>query len=385
MSSTHGKKRHFQQWKKGSSSNPQRGLPGILLTCETGRESKCRREALQILQHDWDQQQLQLRNPEASVAEENSERNEVKGGEDVGTTCTNTPQEDQKKAATSSLSLEDELALLKSSSKNKKAKNSYYGEASPFEPYDTGVRGVVLLLCTGCQFLVPPRAKPASVVADGGDGAPDTKKAKLGEKTEESDIKDVTTSCVAEVRSTPSANSLSENDHGYDSVTKNAPLPAWNPVDVVRRVVEDIEKGRAGSFPSSRFIARMIPVQATCFSGVEEIRYAVQSLVTDTLQKYQSDDANRKLITFAIQTKIRICGHLERDQIIEAVGKQVVKSAPGWKVNLTKPDYTIVIEVCKNVAGVSVIRSEQLLHTSTRKFNIAELRTTVALSNNEDE
>lgn len=381
MSSTHGKKRHYLQWKKGGTSNPQRGAPGVLVTCESGREEKCRWEALQILQHDWDRQQQQQQNRQTSSAvEEKAEKNVGT----VGTTSTNTPQ-DQKKATSPSLRLEEELALLRNSNKNKKAKSTSDGEASPFEPYDTGVRGVVFLLCTGCRFLVPPRTKPASVVVDGDDEAPDTKKAKRGEVPDESGKEDVTNIGVAEVSSAPSANALSEKNHGCYSATKNASLPVWNPLDVVRRVVEDIEKGGGGSFPSSRFIARMIPVQATCFSGVEEIRYAVQSLVNDTLRKYHSDDANQKLTTFAIQTKIRICGHLTRDQIIEAVGKQVVKSAPGWKVNLNEPDYRIMIEVCKSVAGISVIPSKEVLHTSTRKFNLAELRTRVALSKDEDE
>ena len=152
----------------------------------------------------------------------------------------------------------------------------------------------------------------------------------------------------------------------------------------MRRVVEDIEKGPKGSFPGSRFITRMIPVQATCFSGVSEIQHAVGCLVHSTLQKYSSDNANSKKTTFAIQTKIRICGHLKRGQIIESVAKQVVETAPEWKVDLSDPDFTILVEVCKNIAGVSVISSGEQLNTSTRKFNLAELRTKVSLSNDMD-
>eukprot|EP00978_Attheya_sp_CCMP212_P003397 scaffold7003_cov60-Attheya_sp.AAC.1 len=34
-----------------SKKNVRRGGPGILLTCETGREFKCQREGLEILRH----------------------------------------------------------------------------------------------------------------------------------------------------------------------------------------------------------------------------------------------------------------------------------------------------------------------------------------------
>ena len=162
----------------------------------------------------------------------------------------------------------------------------------------------------------------------------------------------------------------------------NLPRPVWNPLDVMRRVVEDMNKSSKSSFPSSRFITRMIPIQTTCFSGVDEIRHAVGHLVQATL--VQKKNADRNKATFAIQTKIRICGHLKRGQIIESVGKQVVESAPEWTVSLSNPDFIVLIEVCKNIAGVSVIPSGDLLNTSGRKFNLAELRTKVALSNDMD-
>ena len=150
-----------------------------------------------------------------------------------------------------------------------------------------------------------------------------------------------------------------------------------------------MKKGSGGSIPSSRFITRMVPVQATCFSGVEEIRHVVEYLVTLALQELPSSQENSnddltKTTTFAIQAKLRICGHLKRTQIIDEVAKQVVQSAPRWKVNLSDPDFTILIEVCKNIAGISVIPSSHLRSTSTRNFNLAELRTTIALAEDKD-
>ena len=40
-----GKKNKRKWW--AANSRPKRGSPGVLLTCETGRERKCQREGLQ--------------------------------------------------------------------------------------------------------------------------------------------------------------------------------------------------------------------------------------------------------------------------------------------------------------------------------------------------
>ena len=57
-SSTNKKRKYFdrgggknKKWRKYGATNgrPKRGAPGMLLTCETGREQKCQREGLEIL------------------------------------------------------------------------------------------------------------------------------------------------------------------------------------------------------------------------------------------------------------------------------------------------------------------------------------------------
>ena len=177
---------------------------------------------------------------------------------------------------------------------------------------------------------------------------------------------------------------------------------------MVDRVVEDMKKGRRGSYPSSRFTTRMIPIQATCFAGLEEIQYAVESLVSSIILSITNSEAassstdgehpkkKKGTTTFAIQTKRRICGHLKREQIIEAVGQQVAKSAPDWTVNLSEPDYTVIVEICKNLAGISVVPSsstataEGTIGTSRtppfiKNFNLAELRTQIALPSDDDD
>ena len=53
------KRKYFDRGGGGKGSKrkwsiltrPRRGSPGVLLTCETGREQKCQREGLEILNH----------------------------------------------------------------------------------------------------------------------------------------------------------------------------------------------------------------------------------------------------------------------------------------------------------------------------------------------
>ena len=49
MSSQQPRKRKYKEGKR--KFNPKRGGPGILMTCEQGREHKCEREGVDILQY----------------------------------------------------------------------------------------------------------------------------------------------------------------------------------------------------------------------------------------------------------------------------------------------------------------------------------------------
>ena len=360
-----GKKRRRYQ---SVSNNPPRGPPGILFTCEIGRESKCRREGLQILQHDWDQM-IQSNNSN----EKSASNAAAAAAAAVGTSSiTDTTANDERAQA---LSLDEELALLRNNSK--KANGTPSSLSSRFEDYSTGCRGTVLILCTACRPLVPPRKKQTARinVADDNAGAPASKKPKRldgGDRNESAfEEKD-------------GDDPGQQQPHAATSPTaapSPSALPVWDPLQAVGRVVRDMQHGRR--YPSSRFITRMVPVQATCFAGLEEIRHAVESLVTATLAESSScapssgsgnDPKKKTTTTFAIQLKRRICG-LQRERIIEAVGQQVAETAP-WTVNLSAPDFTVIIEICKSVAGVSVVPTSAL---PMKNFNLAELRTQIAL------
>jgi tRNA(Ser,Leu) C12 N-acetylase TAN1 len=327
-----GKKR---QWlnhdtrNKKNHYNPKRGGPAVLLTAETGREFKCQREGLEILSH-------YCAAPIAEAAKENE-----------GT----------------SLSLEDELKILKS-----KKGNSHPG----FAVYETGCRGTIFILRTtpGCN-LIPPVKVEHSVkdkskdTKDESESGPEAKKPRVEDMdpkpsagdataTDESTVKDESKDTKDGSESGPEAKKPRVEDKdpkpsaGDATATEEPTKAPWDPIETVRTILSDLEKGEK-KMPSSRFVQRMIPLQATCFASIDEIRATAQALMIKFFPP--------KAKTFAIAAKRRNNGNLKRDQIIDTVAGLVLASNPDCKVNLDNPEVTIIVEVCKTLCGISIVPS----------------------------
>jgi tRNA(Ser,Leu) C12 N-acetylase TAN1 len=109
----------------------------------------------------------------------------------------------------------------------------------------------------------------------------------------------------------------------------------------------------------------MIPIQATCFVSLEEIGLTSKALI----KKYL---ANKPPSTFAVAVKRRNCSTLSRDQVIDAVAKELVETdeSSKWKVNLKSPDFTFHVEICKTLCGMSIIKNA----STYRNFNLVEIR-----------
>jgi tRNA(Ser,Leu) C12 N-acetylase TAN1 len=298
-----GKKRRFH-YNNTVRNPPKRGAKGILLTCEAGRENKCKREGLEILKYDWETTQ--------------------------GDHSTLQRKESKK------LTLDEEIAVLNDKS------TIHHG--SPFTVYETGCRGTVFILYTA-GVSIPE--EPTTTESNDSGTDPISKRAKVENANETGNIK-----CNA------------------DKPTSD---DRWDPVKFVVRVVEDMNNAKR--YPSSRFITRIIPIQATSFSSIEDIKNIIGTLVRSIIDA--TKDVSTVKRTFAIIAKRRLCDHLSRDRIIEAVGKTVSETAAEWKVDLNKPDYRIIIEVCKNIAGASIVVAKE---EPLKNFNVAELREKLASS-----
>jgi tRNA(Ser,Leu) C12 N-acetylase TAN1 len=106
------------------------------------------------------------------------------------------------------------------------------------------------------------------------------------------------------------------------------------------------------------------------------IQALLQAYLPSLIQKYKTAAADT--ISFKIDIKRRLCSHLTRDQVIEAVtpillgsGEEGPEKKYGCKfsVNLSDPDFAIRIEIIKTLCGVSILPREQWY----KNFNVAEL------------
>lgn len=114
-----------------------------------------------------------------------------------------------------------------------------------------------------------------------------------------------------------------------------------SPFDVVRKL-RTILQERPYEF---RYTLRVIPIEKVVRTGLDQIQEAVSEL---------SSKIGRNE-TFRVTVEKRFSGTSTKDLIEAAAAK--IKN----KVNLTKPDKTLLIEVFGRFTGVSVIKPEDVL------------------------
>ncbi|KAF2702690.1 hypothetical protein K504DRAFT_393959 [Pleomassaria siparia CBS 279.74] len=132
------------------------------------------------------------------------------------------------------------------------------------------------------------------------------------------------------------------------------------PVAFVQRICQDAANGVKQTH--CRFVKRLTPITAVDKAtdrGLDEV--AKQVLAPHF---HGPDHVGKK---FAIRVSIRNNKEFTRDQIIKTVAAAV---GPGHKVDLSGYDLLILVEIYKNVLGMSVVGSdfEQL-----KRYNLAEL------------
>lgn len=376
----HGGKRNYHSGKNKSKYQPKRGGPGIIITCESGRDFKAKREGIEILRYYYNLAKGNTgSNDEIKDQPAATELAAGKGKPEGEPTSEDPPKRE--------LTLEDELNQLKSENALDKSAQHHSNRGrrhGPFAVYDTGCKGTIFVMCTApdCSFI--PKLKNLKDGAKGKEGGdddhdePSNKKAKTVPTEEESQL-------------APSEETKKQDTNEGNEIQNVT--AKWDPVNTIRSVLGDIQKeldtGKTNpEIPSSRFISRMIPMQATCFASIEEITATFRLLLEHvTLPKIEKQKAHQKSeaksegpISFGIKFKKRNCGNVTRDQVIDGIVLQVDEATnEGWKVNLDKPDYRVEVQICKTLCGMSILAAtgEDAFMTS-RNFNLAELRVEAA-------
>ncbi|KIW27995.1 uncharacterized protein PV07_07687 [Cladophialophora immunda] len=157
--------------------------------------------------------------------------------------------------------------------------------------------------------------------------------------------------------------------------------PPFNPVETVRKLcLSASSKEEAG--PRSRYIKRLTPVSLMR----KTLNDGLQSLCDEVLPKHflidvDSDDRNssskredehkHQPCKFAIRPTIRNNHKLNRDEVIRVVADKIATLGRGeHTVDLKGYDKLVLVEVYRNVIGMSVVGNE---FETLKRFNLAEI------------
>ncbi|KFK25514.1 hypothetical protein AALP_AA8G124600 [Arabis alpina] len=114
----------------------------------------------------------------------------------------------------------------------------------------------------------------------------------------------------------------------------------------------------------SRFILRLVPIEASCYPSEEEISRAIKPLVEQYFP-IETDNPQK----FAVLYSARANTGLDRMKIINTVAKSI--PAP-HKVDLSNPEMSIVVEIVKTVCLIGVVEKYKEL----AKYNLKQLTST---------
>jgi len=326
-----GGKNNRRKWAL-TNSRPKRGAPGVLLTCETGRERKCEREGLEILDY-----YLTSSNIATSLSDD----------------CDQDDKEEEEDDKTTTLSLEEELKLLKS----KKGPS----KSSAFKVYQTSCRGTIFVLCTLSNCNLIPTIQTEYMLSKKNTTSEHLKiGSPIGNDDGDLSNKKLKSETVTvETDKTHGAPSIDLATHQRNDVaTPFVQKTPWDPISTVRTIMSDTGNDSNKAAPRSRFVTRMIPIQATCFASSEEL----QLTCLEVIKRYVFKTTK----TFAIVFKRRNCSNLNRKLVIRIVGDIMFQYFPHCKVHLDKPETTIMIEVCGTLCGISVVENFR----DHRNFNL---------------
>ncbi|XP_023670794.2 THUMP domain-containing protein 1 isoform X2 [Paramormyrops kingsleyae] len=132
-----------------------------------------------------------------------------------------------------------------------------------------------------------------------------------------------------------------------------------DPAHLVHHILQDLHTTKK---KKSRVILRMLPVSGTCKAYLEDMEKYLSSFLEPWFKAPNQG-------TYQISFKARNSSHNSREDIIKALAGVVGTLNPKNKVDLTNPEYTVIVEVIKSVSCVSVVKDYMLF----RKFNLQEV------------
>lgn len=118
---------------------------------------------------------------------------------------------------------------------------------------------------------------------------------------------------------------------------------AAEPVQLVDRAME---RAAATGISCAPHVVRMLPVQATCAAQPK----AIVAAATPLLAALRGSEGS-----YAVQWKRRCNSGVDKMEVINGLAAAVLELAPKARVDLTRPDTALLVEVLRTVCCVSVL------------------------------
>ncbi|XP_019505456.1 PREDICTED: THUMP domain-containing protein 1 [Hipposideros armiger] len=131
------------------------------------------------------------------------------------------------------------------------------------------------------------------------------------------------------------------------------------PEKLVHHILQDMHKTKK---KKTRVILRMLPILGTCKAFIEDMKKYAETFLEPWFKTPNKG-------TFQIVYKSRNNSNIHRDEVIKVFAGIVGSLNSENKVDLTNPQYTVVVEVIKAVCCLSVVKDYMLF----RKYNLQEV------------
>ncbi|XP_001500732.1 THUMP domain-containing protein 1 [Equus przewalskii] len=131
------------------------------------------------------------------------------------------------------------------------------------------------------------------------------------------------------------------------------------PEKLVHHILQDMYKTKK---KKTRVILRMLPISGTCKAFLEDMKKYAETFLEPWFKAPNKG-------TFQIVYKSRNNSHLNREEVIKELAGIVGSLNTENKVDLTNPQYTVVVEIIKAVCCLSVVKDYMLF----RKYNLQEV------------
>ncbi|XP_012783017.2 THUMP domain-containing protein 1 [Ochotona princeps] len=131
------------------------------------------------------------------------------------------------------------------------------------------------------------------------------------------------------------------------------------PEKLVHHILQDMYKTKK---KKTRVILRMLPISGTCKAFLEDMKKYAETFLEPWFKAPNKG-------TFQIVYKSRNNSHVNREEVIKELAGVVGSLNSENKVDLTNPQYTVVVEIIKAVCCLSVVKDYILF----RKYNLQEV------------